>query len=531
MKIETLLFLDVQTTGMRPPAAHLLELGWSVVHFHEDGQNQEREFQAHLVQLPSELSIPKRVSEITGITVDDCTRDGIPLENLAQKLQGTLDKHQPHACVIHYAQFEKPFLLDLFNRGLGVNALPECMRILCTHRLSKRLFPNLPSQNIRAAAGFFGPAILGPNRVATHVRATVQIWRGLFAELKTRGMSRLSAIETLLQEKPQKKKTGFDYRLDRVKRLNLPESPGVYRMLDKTGQILYVGKATSLHDRVNSYFRGKKGREPRKLEMMAQVWDIQVTPSTSPLEAALLESDEIKRLNPPYNVALKVGERRLIFYQRDFSSCANHQSSIYNKGPYLGHNWIEHLRLLADSLGSAIFKQIFFNPLPPEDLRLGYEIHCREYGLDPLKPYSIRCLLAHGLSLFRKLGPVEPPPTSNEEDGEINTSEEPVEVLPEEIAAKFGRLFRRAGQEYLRTKKLTRLLNSQVILTEGKTIGFRDGQIRRQGEIRVASHRLPWAELGIDTYDRMSIVLSEINKGGARLANSATRASEPTEPS
>jgi hypothetical protein len=60
--------------------------------------------------------------------------------------------------------------------------------------------------------------------------------------------------------------------VDRIKRLEFPNRPGVYRMLSQSGQVLYVGKATSLKSRVNSYFRGQKGRDRKKLEMLAQVW-------------------------------------------------------------------------------------------------------------------------------------------------------------------------------------------------------------------------------------------------------------------
>ncbi|MFX6149426.1 nucleotide excision repair endonuclease, partial [Acinetobacter baumannii] len=76
--------------------------------------------------------------------------------------------------------------------------------------------------------------------------------------------------------------------------LQLPDRPGIYRMLAQDGRVLYVGKATSLRSRVNSYFHGKT-QGKRKREMIAQVWDIQVTECGSALEAALLENEEIKR--------------------------------------------------------------------------------------------------------------------------------------------------------------------------------------------------------------------------------------------
>src|SRR5437773_11909855 len=64
-------------------------------------------------------------------------------------------------------------------------------------------------------------------------------------------------------------------------RLSLPHAPGIYRMLRTDGSVLYVGKAASLHHRVNSYFRKQSGVPERLLEMLSQARAISfdVTPS------------------------------------------------------------------------------------------------------------------------------------------------------------------------------------------------------------------------------------------------------------
>lgn len=82
---------------------------------------------------------------------------------------------------------------------------------------------------------------------------------------------------------------------------NLPDEPGVYRFYDATGELVYVGKATSLRSRVRSYFRGPK--TPRPIEsMMHEVEKIEVTTTESVLEAIILEAVLIKRHQPKYNV-------------------------------------------------------------------------------------------------------------------------------------------------------------------------------------------------------------------------------------
>jgi DNA polymerase-3 subunit epsilon len=77
-------------------------------------------------------------------------------------------------------------------------------------------------------------------------------------------------------------------------------------MLAPDDTVLYVGKASSLHRRVNSYFQRRRHQKPeRTLELLTQVQRMEVTVTATPLEAALLEVEEIKRLAPPYNSALR----------------------------------------------------------------------------------------------------------------------------------------------------------------------------------------------------------------------------------
>lgn len=82
---------------------------------------------------------------------------------------------------------------------------------------------------------------------------------------------------------------------------NLPDRPGVYLFYDAKKELIYVGKATSLKNRVRSYFSGR--RTPRPIEdMIHRVKSINVKEVDSALEAAILESIYIKKYNPRFNV-------------------------------------------------------------------------------------------------------------------------------------------------------------------------------------------------------------------------------------
>ena len=84
----------------------------------------------------------------------------------------------------------------------------------------------------------------------------------------------------------------------------LPNDPGIYRMLDEHGTVLYVGKASNLKKRVSSYFN-KQNTGAKTQSLVSQIASIEISVTRTETEALLLESNLIKSLRPKYNVLLR----------------------------------------------------------------------------------------------------------------------------------------------------------------------------------------------------------------------------------
>ena len=85
---------------------------------------------------------------------------------------------------------------------------------------------------------------------------------------------------------------------------SLSEEPGVYRMLDKEQQVIYVGKAKNLRNRVTSYFR-ENIPESKTRALVKNICAIEVTLTNTETEALLLENNLIKQYQPRYNILLR----------------------------------------------------------------------------------------------------------------------------------------------------------------------------------------------------------------------------------
>jgi excinuclease ABC subunit C len=117
---------------------------------------------------------------------------------------------------------------------------------------------------------------------------------------------------------------------------NLTQGPGVYRMLNADGDVMYVGKAKNLRRRVGSYFTRASNR--RIASMAVQIRDIEITATHTESEALLLENNLIKEHRPRYNVLLRDDKSYpyLFLSDEDFPRLAFHRGARKARGHYYG---------------------------------------------------------------------------------------------------------------------------------------------------------------------------------------------------
>ncbi len=332
------LALDCQANGSTSRTCEPIEIGWSSFRAIDVLEASLPVVVSHLIRLPEGCALPRQVIRITGITEDTLSKgilSGDVWHDLVSVARQTAEDDGLDVCpaVIHYARFEEPMLRRLHEESADCTPFP--FRIICTHEIAKRLLPGLPRKGLRAVAGYLGHGAGEYRRSHDHVAATIAVWCSLSKMLSDdQGINTLDELAAWLAVKETIPRCRKEYPMMREARLNLPDSPGIYRMIRSNGEVLYVGKAKSLKRRVNSYFTKQAGHAEHILEMLSQAVEIDTTSAGSAFEAAILENDEIKLLAPPYNRALRQRDRNVWFATRDFSSISEKADSRHVMGPF-----------------------------------------------------------------------------------------------------------------------------------------------------------------------------------------------------
>lgn len=326
LAMTPVLILDLQATSARPENGILWEAGWAWYRGAEPPAAARITVRG--LTLPPDRSLPPAVLRVAGLTAAELT-GGISEAELWKELEESA-VNPPVPAVIHFARYESGHLRRLHALHSSDSLFP--FRVVCTHELARRLFPDLPRYGLRAVAGFLGYSVPEPRRAQHHVAATAAIWHHLVRRLAELGIEDPRALMEWLAEEPPATRPAPRIPLPRpVPRF--PARPGVYAMFRSNGDLLYIGKASRLDRRLPSYFR-RRGHAEHTLEMLTQARHVRMHVTFSALEAALLECHLIQTLHPPYNKVLRDSTAEIAYYSRDFQHTAARYEPRHPLGPF-----------------------------------------------------------------------------------------------------------------------------------------------------------------------------------------------------
>jgi DNA polymerase-3 subunit epsilon len=336
--------VDLETTGGRPSAGSIIEIGACRM----EGQRITGTFET-LVR--PRMPIPRFISGLTSIT-NEMVRGAPPIE---EALPAFRDFLGDAVMVAHNAQFDHSFLDFEFRRLFGIGLRNP---VLCTLRLSRRLLPSLKRRRLDALAEHFGLSTEGRHRGLGDARMATELL-SIFIEMAAKmGLNRLDRLIDWNHRGAAGKRVERHVSPEVI--AALPRTPGVYLMRNERGDLLYIGKAARLRDRVASYFNGGASRNAKTAELISHVYAIETRPASSALEAALYEARLIRELKPPYNRMLKSAAPAFFvkldlsdpFPRLQISTKLSARLGVMHLGPFIGKHNLDHAtRALSRLLG------------------------------------------------------------------------------------------------------------------------------------------------------------------------------------
>ncbi|MBN9295652.1 MAG: GIY-YIG nuclease family protein [Filimonas sp.] len=277
--------VDIETTGSHAHNNGITEIA-IVLH---DGKQVEGRFST---LINPQVPIPKYVVGLTGIT--NAMVAGAPLfkevaPNIFNLLQGRI-------FVAHNVNFDASFI----KHHLRVNGFEWNPKKLCTLRMSRKVFPNLPKYGLEHICRSLDIHINDRHRATGDADATATLFQMIL------NVSDEKQLKDFLRK--EAKEQIFPPNLPNEQIKELPKTPGVYYFHNAKGKVIYVGKAKVLKKRVVSHFTGLDTGKKRQA-FLKEIHSLSFKECPTELAAFILESVEIKRLWPEYNYSQKRVDR------------------------------------------------------------------------------------------------------------------------------------------------------------------------------------------------------------------------------
>jgi DNA polymerase-3 subunit epsilon len=268
--------VDLETTGGHITRDRVTEVGVILV----DGEHVERfDFLVNPGQ-----TIPAFIEQMTGIS-NDMVASAPPFADIAPAL---LEKLQGRLFIAHNVRFDYGFLKNEFKR-VGLSFRSD---VLCTVKLSRRLYPQHYKHNLDSIIARHGIVLAERHRALADAEAVYQFLRQTTASL---GQSVVEDAARELMALPS-----VPPGLDPEVVDNLPDVPGVYLFYDEKRLPLYVGKSVNLRTRVLSHFSGDH-RQHKEMRISQEIRHVEWVETIGEFGALLLELQLIKQKKPLHN--------------------------------------------------------------------------------------------------------------------------------------------------------------------------------------------------------------------------------------
>lgn len=286
--------IDVETTGLRPLKQRVIEVA---LYRYQDGQLVER-FET---LINPERLIPAFISNLTTITnvhVEDAPRFA--------DIAATVREFIGDALLIgHNVAFDVSFINAELKRANHAQLVNER---LDTMGLSMRLLPGVRKASLDRVATAVGLSPRKIHRAGRDAELTAEVALRLVDEAVRQGVSSLDDLKvasTIVRRRPRDNVGRGRAVMDRAWLADVPKRPGVYLMRDQSDDVIYVGKAKNLRDRVSSYYSQPLGYTRKMDGLLESMVRIDTEIVGSELQALILESQLIRRFQPRYNTAMR----------------------------------------------------------------------------------------------------------------------------------------------------------------------------------------------------------------------------------
>lgn len=273
--------VDIETTGSFAKGHSITEIAIAVFN-----GNEMVDWYETLVN-PG-MEIPAFITALTNIT-NDMVANAPAFEEVAEKIYKMLE---PCVFVAHNVNFDYSFV----QKQLQAAGYNWSAKKLCTVRLSRKIFPNFKSYKLSSLCTELNIEQTTKHRAGADTLATVEVFKHLLKN------DREGVIQKSL--KGNASEFRLPSHLSREEFDSLPQTTGVYYLLNIKKEIIYVGKANNIKKRVGQHFSGKIDQKTRQ-SFLREIAHINYEECGNELVALLLEEKEIKKHWPKYNRAQK----------------------------------------------------------------------------------------------------------------------------------------------------------------------------------------------------------------------------------